>query len=197
MSDKKDEKKEDEKKHDPHATEAPVRPATDPHGPATKGAEGRADAGGPPLGGEGGAEGGVPDAPPPPTTKPVEPRDSRKPRDAGDMKDPVSEEDITKQREAVDKAIAEGGEVVASDGTKEIILFEPVLAGSVGWAAHNGKKMLIDKVLLKLGDINQSVAIAGFGLLDGAGKQVAWSALSDPVNVQPNTTIGIEDSIVF
>lgn len=126
-------------------------------------------------------------------TKPVE----RKAREATALEEPENEEEAAQFRELIDETLSAGGEVVASDGEKEIILFDPIPVTADGWVPHSGKKMYADKVLLKLGDVRAAVAINGFGLLDNEGNQVAWCALPEPVNVQPNTTVGIEDSIIF
>jgi hypothetical protein len=121
----------------------------------------------------------------------------RAPRKAAPLEEPTTPEEETAFRELIDETLRDGGEVVASDGEREIVRFDPLAVTGDSWVPHQGKKMYTEKVLLKLGDVPAAVAIAGFGLLDGKGVQTGWCQLAEPVNVQPNTTVGIEDSIIF
>lgn len=124
--------------------------------------------------------------------------DRRRARKVGCMPEVMTEEGRAEFRDAIDQALRAGGAtIVASDGEREIVDFEPVAVTGDSWRMHNGRKLFTEPVLLAPGDVSTPVEITGFGLLDEDGDQIAWSPVADPIVVQPNTRVKIENAIAF
>lgn len=80
----------------------------------------------------------------------------------------------------------EAFEIVASDGKKELTQFPPVAVSGDIWRSAIAGMVLLQSLTLKGGSPEDATAqVAGFALVDGAGKQVGWAALSMPLTIPP------------
>ncbi|WP_374650319.1 RyR domain-containing protein [Rhizorhabdus sp.] len=89
-------------------------------------------------------------------------------------------------------------EVVFSDGQSEIAGLEPVMAKPDAWLRHANGWLFGESVLV---DGPQRGAapfvVAGFGLFDEEGEQVAYSPLHEPVTVAPGSITEFRRTIIF
>jgi hypothetical protein len=113
-------------------------------------------------------------------------------RAIGAMKPPKTEEEKAARAEALEAAFAMGPtQIVFSDGKREIRELAPlVVTGLAAWRELPNGRTLNDEPMLEPGDCQrQQLHLAGFGLLNEAGEQVAYCALPDPIVISRNQRV--------
>lgn len=84
--------------------------------------------------------------------------------------------------------------IVFSNGTIEIDELEPIIADPTAWQDTPAGVLLRESLHVTP---DRLVSIAGFGLLDGAGKQIGWCGLMQPLRLAANQTAKLDRQIVF
>ena len=92
--------------------------------------------------------------------------------------------------------LVKGGtfEIVFSDGTEEIDALPPVLARPDAWLRTGAGTMLREPVTVTP---NAQVELAGFGLFDAEGEQIAWCPMAQPVIIKPGMAVKLDRQILF
>lgn len=112
------------------------------------------------------------------------------PRKIGPMKDTAELGFLEEFLKADDAAFT----VVASDGKKEVIAIAPRAVSGEVWMRRKAGIVLIEPITVMGPNIGQPAAIvAGFGLLDEKGTQVAWAPLTQEVRIPPQQEMRFKD----
>ncbi|NYT42313.1 hypothetical protein HZY97_16190 [Sphingomonas sp. R-74633] len=85
--------------------------------------------------------------------------------------------------------------LVFSDGEREIVALEAVqIEGGAAWMRRGGRVLLREPVRVKP---NVNVELAGFALFDRKGKQIAWSALAQPLRIAAGQDVKLDGQALF
>jgi len=108
---------------------------------------------------------------------------------------PASADDAERRAagERFEKAIYGGPTtLVFSDGKREIRELAPLIVDGGAWRSSARGHLLDHEPLLEPGEMAKPlVEIAGFGLLDEAGRQVGWCPLPEPIVVPRNGRVQV------
>jgi hypothetical protein len=106
-------------------------------------------------------------------------------RPIGAMKLGKAPGDEAARAEAIEAAFTSGPtEIVFSDGKREIRELAPLIVDASAWQETPRGRVLNHEPLLEPGFINKpELRLAGFGLLNEAGVQVAYHALPDVITI--------------
>lgn len=84
--------------------------------------------------------------------------------------------------------------VAFSDGAQEITSLAPIVAAGKAWTVLPTGVMLIEPIMVSP---DRPVEIAGFGLFDDDGKQIAYAALATVIRVAPGQQVKLDRQIIF
>lgn len=105
-------------------------------------------------------------------------------RPIGAMKPPRSEEEAAARAAALEAAFADGPvELVFSDGKREIRELAPLVVDALAWQQTPHGRVLNHEPVLEPVGPRAEMKLAGFGLLDEAGTQVAYHALPEAITI--------------
>jgi len=121
-------------------------------------------------------------------------------RPIGRLPKPKSDAEAANRRERLSVAMRAGPtQLVFSDGKREIRELAPLIIGMDAWWRTGRGETLNAEPILEPGPTTKAhFELAGFGLLDGAGEQIGWCELLEPIVVPSNSKVQIpRGSIVF
>lgn len=84
--------------------------------------------------------------------------------------------------------------VAFSDGAQEITSLAPIVAAGKAWTVLPTGVMLIEPIMVSP---DRPVEIAGFGLFDDDGKQIAYAPLATVIRVAPGQQVKLDRQIIF
>lgn len=85
-------------------------------------------------------------------------------------------------------------EVVFSDGEQEIRSLPPIAVAPDAWQLIGRGVLLREAVTVKP---DRTIQLAGFGLFNGEGEQIAWCAMAQPVTIAAGQPMRLDRQIVF